>query len=322
MKVFFLLLIACVFCSNVPACNYEGAFMTDCRKTCVTSGSAYTDIDTLACAIAYGELKKCDVVLPGKLNGTVPESIRKMCSGHFLNEAAQKYNSFVIVDVSDPRYFPKFVNEDEIEIVFDHHFGFEQHWKDRGNIEFLGACATLIFEEFEAAQEKPSELSANLLYTAIFANTLNFNASITNDRDIKAFKALEKYVDLPKDWIKEYYVEVERVMLSNLEYALTNDIKVLSDNGWAIAQIELYDASSMIKNSEFIEALEKCTSKYSDWILTMPSISEGKNYLISHSDEIKHIFANPHLGVTWDGNVGSTGKLFLRKEILKILGVK
>ena len=317
-----------MFCCNVLLnysfginTNHKEEFVSDNSNVCVTSGGAYTDIDALACAIAYGELRGCDVILPGELNSTVPESVRKMSLGHFLKNAAREYSSYVIVDVSNPDYFPEFVNTDKIITVFDHHTGFEAHWGRKGKIEFVGACATLIWELFTAENKSPSTLTANLLYTAIFANTLNFNASISSKRDEAACNELQKYIDLPNDWIHKYYSEVEAVMLADLMYAFTSDMKVIS-NGWAIAQIELYDASEMIKNSEFLEVLSECTSKYKNWVLTMPSISEGKNYFVSNSEEIKNAFADSSLNVEWNDDVGTSKKLFLRKEILKILGMK
>ena len=54
------------------------------EKLCVTSGTAYTDIDVLACAIAFAELNNCDVVLPGIFNATISESMRNWNLNWFL----------------------------------------------------------------------------------------------------------------------------------------------------------------------------------------------------------------------------------------------
>ena len=51
------------------------------EKYIVTTGEAFTDIDALACAIAYGELlklegKEAEVVLPGLLNHSITPTIK------------------------------------------------------------------------------------------------------------------------------------------------------------------------------------------------------------------------------------------------------
>lgn len=58
------------------------------------------------------------------------------------------------------------------------------------------------------------------------------------------------------------------------------------------------------------------TFKVEDWFLTAPSISEGKNYIYTESENVKKLLGNV-LGVKFDGDLGETNKLWLRKEILK-----
>ena len=47
------------------------------NKLCVTSGYKFTDIDVLACAIAYTELNNCIAYISGIFNSTIPETVRK-----------------------------------------------------------------------------------------------------------------------------------------------------------------------------------------------------------------------------------------------------
>ena len=117
----------------------------------------------LACAIAFGELKNCDIVLPGKFNSTISNSIRKW-DLNFSEKFLYDYKKFVLVDASNPKYFPSNVSHEKIKKVFDHHFGFENYWETSEQIEFVGACATLIFELFK--DKAPSSVTANLLCTA------------------------------------------------------------------------------------------------------------------------------------------------------------
>jgi hypothetical protein len=52
--------------------------------------------------------------------------------------------------------------------------------------------------------------------------------------------------------------------------------------------------------------------------MTAPSISEGKNYLFTKSKDIKEVLENK-IGAEFEGDIGVTGKLWLRKEILREL---
>ena len=82
-------------------------------KIVVTSGQPFTDIDALACAVAYAELlrltkKDAVAILPGPLNKTITEKIRKWK----LNYSTKPYSknaNYILVDISDPEYFAKFV---------------------------------------------------------------------------------------------------------------------------------------------------------------------------------------------------------------------
>ena len=268
------------------------------KKLCVTSGYLYTDIDVLACVLAYAELKNCIAWLPGEFNTTVPKSIRNW-NLNFTKEFPKQAEEFVIADFSNYKLFSPEIPQDKIIKVYDHHAGFENYWGNKGQIEFIGACATMIYELF--GDRKPSPTVANLLYTAIFANTLNFKANVTTDRDRAAFKKLEKFISLPKDWIKQYYSEVEKDMLFNPLDAIKNDTQNLA-NGWAISQLELYDAKALIKGRKFPLVLKAFMQEYKNWLLTIPSISEGKNYLISNSSEIRN-FMSKKFNAEWNESV-------------------
>ena len=109
--------------------------------------------------------------------------------------------------------------------------------------------------------------------------------------------------------------------MSNIIQRLKAIFSKILENNWAVAQIELYDAKTLLQKSEFLKTLKKVMSKYSDWLLTMPSISEGKNYLFSNSENIKQILSEK-MQTNWNNEVGETKKLYLRKEILKVTGIK
>lgn len=282
-------------------------------KLCVSSGWQYTDIDALACAVAFTELNECATFLPGALNASVTDSIRKwklQYSTEFPIDAEQ----FVIVDTSTPASISPEIPNDKIIMVYDHHTGFEDFWGGRGRIEFIGACATLIYELF--GDKIPTTTTANLLSTAIFANTLNFGAAITTDRDIAAYERLKLFTDLPDNWTGQYYSEVEKAILLDVKSAIEKDIKVLANN-LAIGQIEMWNSTVLLNNDVFQKTLLEVMSEYDNWLMNMPSIKHGQNYFISKSKNIKDMLSHD-LNVKWNNDIGISDKLFLRKEIIKI----
>jgi nanoRNase/pAp phosphatase (c-di-AMP/oligoRNAs hydrolase) len=138
------------------------------------------------------EGKSAVIFLPGAFNKSITDIIKKW-KYDYSKHLKDVISKFVIVDESDPEIISQFVDIGKISELYDHRYGFEEYWREKlgenAVIDHVGSCATLIWEEYKKrANKKISEVGANLLYTAIVSNTLNFNASITNERDIKAVK--------------------------------------------------------------------------------------------------------------------------------------
>ncbi len=298
----------------------------------VTAGQEYTDIDALACAIAYAELlnlegKKAEAILPGALNHSVTNAV-KQWGLNFKVEPADSDFVSVLVDTSHLENFASFVKEDSIFEIYDHHYGAIEYWneklKEHSHIEMVGACATLIWEEYKkrGLYEEINTITANLLLTAIISNTLNFGAQITHDRDIVAFNELKKYSSLPDYWIDSYFTDQEISVYQDIENSIKGDTKIVKVPTFefpiVIPQMELWDSKKcLLDNKETIkETIEGFNNPY--WVVTLPSISEKINYLYSENQELKNIFSNC-LEAEWDGDIGVTKKLWLRKEIRKKL---
>ncbi len=298
----------------------------------VTSGQAYTDIDALACAIAYTELlnfegKEADAVLPGQLNHSVTPIIKSWGLKFLTIPPTVKFDS-VLVDTSHLGNFASFVVDDSIVEIYDHHYGAEEYWQEKlrenCHIEMVGACATLIWEEFKKRgySEKISTTSANLLFTAIISNTLNFGAQITKERDLNAFNELQQYINLPENWIAMYFKEQEIVVYENIIQSVIGDTKVVKVPTLSfpivIGQIELWDSKQCLIDHkiQIKETLEGF--QYPHWIMSLPSIKEKYNYLYTENPEVRKIFSDI-IGAIWEGPIGVTKKLWLRKEIRKQL---
>ena len=297
-------------------------------KIVVTTGGRFTDIDGLACCVAYNELlekegKKSEVVLPGPFNKSVTEKIRNW-NIKFKTEPTDKKSQYILMDISEEEYFPDFTKCGQVVEVYDHRSGFEKYWEDRlvknAKIELVGACATLIWEEFVKRIKSPeiSSTSANLLYTAIASNTLNFNASVTTERDKEAFSQLKGFTSLPKDWIDVYFRDQQKEILKDPYEAVVNDTKVREIT---IGQLELWESKPVL--DKCLPEIEKALTSFGNpkWFLTSPSISEGKNYLYTKDAEIKKLLSQI-IGAKFKGDLGTTKKLWLRKEIVQKLQEK
>lgn len=300
------------------------------QKYVVTSGQKFTDIDALACAVAYAELlnrlgKESEVVLPGTFNASITQTIRDW-DLNYRTAPSESGAPFVIVDVSDPEHIATCAKEGNIVEVFDHHTGFEDYWQKRigekSHIEFIGACATLIWEEYKKTDLEISRLSSNLLSVAIISNTLNFGAQITHQRDHDAFRELQGLHLLSPAWIEKYFLDREIDINGDVATAISNDTKVNTDfhldNSLIIGQLELWDGKDFLyKNTGLIqETLMKHGSPY--WFMTVPSLKETKNYIYAEDPTVQAMLSKA-LGVVFQENIGVTDKLWLRKEILKKL---
>ncbi|MBU1110356.1 DHH family phosphoesterase [Patescibacteria group bacterium] len=294
----------------------------------ITSGNAYTEIDTLASALAYKELlskeeRNSTVVLVGHPNQSITEKIKSWGLPYTTTPPRGDAN-IVVVDVSEPDHIAEFVIQGKIVEIYDHHAGFENYWENRlGNkakIEIIGACATLIWEEYKnrGFAKDISTLTANLLSTAIISNSLNFNASVTDKRDRQAYNELAKYTDLPENWLTIYYQDQEKGIYIDPKTAIINDTKVQQVNNLelVIGQLELWDSKKFLsKYLEEAKSALKCFGK-PNWFLTSPSISEGKNYLYTEDEKVKQLLIKT-INAKFDNNHGETNELWLRKEILR-----
>jgi inorganic pyrophosphatase/exopolyphosphatase len=297
------------------------------KKYIVAGGSAYADIDVLACIAAYTQLLNlkgyhAQGIITGPWNQTISHSVRK-----WPTEIAQKFlplkepYNFILVDISDPKFVEKFVEIEKVIEVYDHHYGHEAFWKERlpnsAFIEHVGACATLIWERFknEGLQNSISTINANLLYTAIFANTLNFKSHVTTDRDKIASKELLKHIDLPNDWKATYYIEVAEEFNKNLSEHILRDTKLVDLNGVPInfGQLEIWNAAPIIDKFDY-----KFNPKPNDeWLINIASIEEGFSYFYSNSDRLRNKITLITDAKEVNRFLQVSNRLWLRKEILR-----
>ena len=299
-------------------------------KTVITAGARGADIDVFACAVAYAELlelrgKKAQAVIVGDFTMSVTPSILKWGANFEKDYQRDEEDEFVLVDMSDPEHLPGFVGIERVGEVYDHRHGYEDFWVEKlGNnshIEMVGACGTLIWEQFNEEERKQITLvSAKLLLASIVSNTLNFQAPITTERDKTAYEELKNITGLDDTWVADYFREQEELLMSDFKTFLRTDTKIfkIPAGDFVIGQIELWDAEEVIssKISEINEVMDSFGAF--PWILNAPNISKGFNFIYSSNTKAKEIIEDK-LGVRFDDNIAKTPKLVMRKQIMKVL---
>jgi inorganic pyrophosphatase/exopolyphosphatase len=300
----------------------------------VTTGYKYADIDGFASVIAYSKLQNVlglnsIPVITGPLNQSIPQMIRNLdfrYEKQIPKDLINEKKDFAIMDVSDPEQFPGFVDIDNVNTVYDHHFGYESLWKEkigeRSKIEEIGAAVTFVYEDIVKAG-KINEIGSNMLlliYTAIISNTLNLQAFVTKDRDIKAIEDIRRVGIIPNRWDEKYFSEVSKDTFSNPDRVLKGDFKnfKINDEEISIFQLELWKSKEFVDES--IEIIEENLNSFNNGFkfLTSPSISENRTYFVVVDDETKDMLVDL-LEIQFEGDIGVLNRLILRKEIIRKL---
>lgn len=295
----------------------------------VTSGSKYIDIDAYAGCIAYANLLNLKGIKAKAVStATFNESITKSLMS--LNIKLDKYtenenNEFVIVDVSNKKYFDNIVKEDSIIEVIDHHVGYEEYWKKilnkNAKIEFIGSVATIIVEEYEKANclSKMSKDIAILLMSAILDNTLNFKAKITTNRDKIAYKKLQDIAKTKENYAEEYFLECQLKIEENLKYSIENDTKIEEINTILpkiFGQLIIWNNIIFEKDNKKI-IYDTLNNLGNDWMINIVCLAEGKSYIIAPNikvqSNLEKLF-NKH----FENDIMQLDDVYLRKEIIKI----
>ena len=294
----------------------------------ISNWPSYIDIDGLACNVAYADFLReqwCDVsyslsghryaasITPTVLSWDFEKEDWVHCPGDHI----------VLMDVSSVSYLSEYYDLDDVIAVYDHHFGDRDFWRkklgNRAIIETVGSCATLVYEAIEQQWwiTSLSQVSCDLLFTAIVSNTLCFQAQITTQRDRDAYLALKSHVFLKDDFEERYFEEVSAHVLWNPIDQLLHDTKhlVMWEEKIVVAQLELWSAKSFLMQHR--DAIASRYKKFWElWFLTLPSISEWYNYLFTTDQKMKDVLVDL-IDASFEGDVGVTDRLWLRKEIIK-----
>lgn len=293
----------------------------------VTSGKKYIDIDAYASCIAYAKLLnlkgiRAKAISTAKLNESITSSLIKLTPK--LDEyKPNKEDEYIIIDVSNKDYFDTIVKEEKIIEIIDHHVGYEEYWenklKDKVQIEFIGSVATIIVELYEKENltEEISKDLAMLLISAILDNTLNLKAKITTQRDIRAYKKLEKIIN-DETYAEKYFKECQLEINSNLREAIENDTKIEKINSIlppVFAQLTIWDKNDILQNKQVIyETLNNIEAR---WMLNLICLKDGKSYLIVKNSEVQNNI-QMLFHKQFENEIMKLDNVWLRKEIIKL----
>ena len=254
----------------------------------ITSGSRYIDIDAYAGCIAYRHLLQlkgieCKAVSTAKVNESVTQELLSL-KVKLDQYEPKREDEFIIIDVSDKKFFDNLVKEEKIIEIIDHHTGFEADWEKKlgknSKIENIGSVATLIFElyEKENLQNKITKDIAYLMMAAILDNTLNFKAKITNKRDKETYEKLMVIAGENKNYASKYFLTCQQMIEKNIVMAIENDTKigVISKSlPNVISQLTIWKKNNLWDKKQQIR--ETLNNFGREWILNLIVLEEGKS---------------------------------------------
>ena len=297
----------------------------------ITSGMNYLDIDAYSCCVGIRELLSLEGInavaySTAKYNYSISNSLKAIpqkVDCMLPNDYEENNSRFVIVDVSDPRFFERIVSEDRVIKIFDHHVGFEKYWEDRladnAHICFIGAAATLVYLEWRNSGllKKMNSDVAKLLLAGVLDNTLNLSSQNTTAFDVEAKAALCKIAGVNDDWCASYFLEVQREIEKDLKNALLKDIKIIRINAFlptVIGQLTVWSSDFVLKKvSDICKWMDEIND---DWFLNIIDINNKCSYFLcsnlKYRKKIGQVFSIDFLDL-----IVKLDSLYLRKEILK-----
>ena len=191
------------------------------------------DIDGTACLVAYADLlsqsgRSAEGFAFGQLSSEAEYFVQHQglsIPTHF-DDGLGDWSEFVLVDMSSAKGLPKVVKAEKVTEAIDHR-SFTQPEKEFPTAyvqnELVGAAATLIVERFLKSNLRPQKGQAQLLYGALFENTLNFLSTNTTERDHQAARWLEKEFSIHKGLSQEMFKFSTLRVLADLNRAIELD---------------------------------------------------------------------------------------------------
>lgn len=293
----------------------------------ITSGNKYIDIDAYASCIAYANLLNlkginAKAISTANLNESITDSLINLPEKLDQNYIIKGNEKFIVLDVSNKKFFDTIIKEDRIIEIIDHHYGYEYYWnkklKNNSHIEKIGAIATIIFEIYEKENlvDKISLGIAKLLLSAILDNTLNLKAQITTKRDICAYEKLLKISRIGRNYNELYFKECQEKICKDIVLAIKNDTKTDVESNILpniFSQLLLWDTKEVLYNKDISKILNSYGNK---WMINIISLKEGLSYIVSENKDVKKKLEEL-FNSKFKNDIMKLNQTYLRKEIIK-----
>ena len=290
------------------------------------------DLDGVAGMIAYGEfLQKTGKNAVVGIIGEPQDEVRYMFDRFgfkypdtILN--ADNFDEVMLIDASDLNDLEGTIAAGKVIEIIDHRTVNEAGAfpNAKAHIELVGAAATLIAEKFVQNKIDISMGSAALLYGAIISNTLNFQGSMTTERDRTVAVWLNKIAKLPEDFWRELFIAKSDLAGEKLMHRIESDFAwfILGGKKVGIAEIEMIGAKKLLgeRGDEIIQALEKIKKEMQLDVVFQNTIEleDGKTFLVASDAETQKLLEKA-LNVRFSGTVAERPEMIMRKQIVPLL---
>ncbi|MBL7169931.1 MAG: DHH family phosphoesterase [Candidatus Aenigmarchaeota archaeon] len=292
------------------------------------------DLDGTACMVAYSELlkKQGKNAVCGYFGNLHEETIYvlrefnipKPPKGDKLIEECGK---IILVDASNPIVLDSKIDPKKVVEIIDHRkkHRVENFPNAKGQIELVGAAATLITEKYIESKVPIDRESAILLYGAIVSNTLNFKSNTMTERDGKAADWLRQFIDIPDSFARDMFLAKSNFGGKNIKEILIQDRKTVGKDAkvrFSIFQLEVVDLEKIIENNkkEILDFLkeEKDRQQLDYTFLTGIDLEKGFNIFAAVDEETKDLLEKS-LEIKFIDNIAKREGLLMRKEIIPII---
>ncbi len=290
------------------------------------------DLDGTACAFGYAEfLRKNGRNVVAAVFGK-PHREAQFVLDKFnipaLEDAEKVVNNvdkIIIVDASDLRGLSDKIQPEKVVEIIDHRKIHEAHKfpNAKAQIELVGSAATLIAEKFYNNKTTISPESAELLFSAIISNTINFQANVTTERDHKMADWLKTKFSLPDNYTHEMFSDKSQFKKS-LKETIIDDFATFHFNNYhlGIAQLEIIKINEFIRENlvEIKKILDELKKEKSLTLifLTCIDLEEAFNEIVV-IDEDTQKFVEQALKVKFEDGVTKRNGILMRKEIVPLI---
>ncbi len=284
------------------------------------------DIDGVACAIAYKSfLQQQDVAN----NYYVAFQDGIHIEGKFVIDtlwipckelgAHDRYDNFILVDMSERGGMPDAVNLDKVIEIIDHRSfpDYAAFPNAAFRVEPVWAAATQIAEFFYFNQQiKLDPKIAQLLLCAIYSNTVNFKADVTTFRDERMRDWLQTFVE-DKELFMQMFDFKTHYVCDNLRQILVSDLKEMPEKKFTIFQIEVNDSAMILARQEEITSIMKeISADITHAILIIQDIQAGKTTILSRDKQTAELMGNAWLPWIAHGLLRQIDNIMMRKSII------